>query len=81
MRTASTELIQKRAARTGDGTNLNSNCIPDNNNLKTTEQKKSDLNHYHYHHHNHGNNIWGWDDSDLSVEDKNDALIINKTDD
>lgn len=88
-------MIVKRAARTGDGTNHFSDCIPDGR--ATIGPKKSDLNepepetknapqqhqhdHQHDHHaHTHENMIWGWDDEDMAEVDRQDALIINKKD-
>lgn len=80
-------MIVKRAARTGDGTNRFSNCIPNGG----AKQTKSDLNEElpqrpssiieHHHHHQHDNMIWGWDDEDMADVDRKDALIINKKDD
>lgn len=28
-------------------------------------------------HPHHDDLIWGWDDKDMNIEDKNDALILN----
>lgn len=82
-------MIVKRAARTGDGTNNFSKCIPNGG----AKQKRSDLNeelpvrssssseHNHYQNHHHENMIWGWDDVDMAEVDRKDALIINKKDD
>lgn len=91
LKTVSEEMIVKRAARTGDGTNRFSQCIP----IGGAKQKKSDLNqelprhqqqqhadhnhnHHHHHHHPDENMIWGWDDEDMPEVDRKDALIINK---
>lgn len=97
LKTVSEEMIVKRAARTGDGTNHFSDCIPDGGAATTViPLKKSDLNepepqsthqhhdhdhHHHHHEHTHENMIWGWDDEDMAEVDRKDALIINKKDD
>lgn len=67
LKTVSEEMIRRRAARTGDGTNDYSNCI------KPGHIRKEDLNA-----HVHEDLVWGWDDKDMSDRDKCEALIINK---
>lgn len=78
LKTVSEDMILKRAARTGDGSNAYSEVIPKGG----AKQKRSDLNiqvpaHSHFH---HDNMVWGWDDQDMTAIDKKDALIINKMD-
>lgn len=79
MKTVSENMILKRAARTGDGSNAYSEIIPNGG----AKQKRSDLNiqvpvaQNPFH---HDNMVWGWDDLDMPAIDKKDALIINKMD-
>lgn len=78
LKTVSEEMILKRAARTGDGSNDYSEIIP----AGDVQQKKSDLNatadsHAHSPFH-HDNMVWGWDDQDMTATDKSEALIIHK---
>lgn len=62
-------MIRKRAERTGDGSNKYSRCI-DGNGVVRKE---------HLEHHADDSMVWGWDDKDMNDEDKEDALIIKKT--
>ncbi|XP_043274167.1 acyl-CoA Delta-9 desaturase-like [Venturia canescens] len=62
LKTVPVEMIEKRAARTGDGTRV-----------KKVEG-------HHHHEHSHEGAIWGWGDSDMSIEDIKEAHIINKSD-
>lgn len=76
LKTVSEEMIAKRAARTGDGSNHYSKCIAP---INATEKRKQYFNVKLSHHHYHDENmIWGWDDQDMTMQDKQDALIINK---
>ncbi|KAF7991210.1 hypothetical protein HCN44_002772 [Aphidius gifuensis] len=59
LKTVPVSMVEKRAARTGDG---------------TRNGKK------HNKTHSHEGAIWGWGDQDMSVDDINDAQIINKGD-
>lgn len=68
LKTVSDDMIRKRAARTGDGSNKYSRCI------KNGVVRKEDLEH-----HDDDSMVWGWDDKDMNDEDKEDALIIKKT--
>lgn len=78
LKTVSEEMIAKRAARTGDGSNHFSKCIPQNG---AKQHQKHALNDKLAHHHYHDEHmIWGWDDMDMTMQDKQDALIINKED-
>lgn len=75
LKTVSEEMIAKRAARTGDGSNHYSKCIV----VGGRETQNSNTNHGLAHHHYHDEQmIWGWDDEDMTLQDKQDALIINK---
>jgi len=68
LKTVSDDMIRKRAARTGDGSNKYSRCI------RNGVVRKEDLEH-----HDDDSMVWGWDDKDMNNEDKEDALIIKKT--
>ena len=69
LRTVSEDMIIKRAARTGDGTNRYSNCIKSGVQNDYVLNKNEDI---------HQRNIWGWDDTDFTETDKKDVLTINK---
>lgn len=73
------DMIRKRANRTGDGNSSYSNCIDKrmvldnnnnnrNNNYVTDDRLKLS--------HDNETLLWGWDDPDMSEEDKKDAFII-----
>lgn len=68
-------MIAKRAARTGDGSNHYSKCIAAGGAVRSKAELTDKLAHHHYH---DEQMIWGWDDQDMTVQDKQDALIINK---
>lgn len=57
-------MIEKRAARTGDGSRY-----------QRTDDHDNDE-----HHHTHEGAIWGWGDADMASEDMQAAEIINKSD-
>lgn len=88
MKTVSEDLIRKRAARTGDGTNAFSKCIGtadekmclsmDENNNVAIDDVKHKFNQTHHNGLDGEKLIWGWDDVDMNAQDKNGALIINK---
>ncbi|XP_014252807.1 acyl-CoA Delta(11) desaturase-like isoform X1 [Cimex lectularius] len=59
LKTASIEMVKKRAARTGDG--------------GYESAKRSD--------HTHDGEVWGWDDKDMTQEEKNMVLITNQKED
>ncbi|XP_012276541.1 acyl-CoA Delta(11) desaturase [Orussus abietinus] len=59
MKTVPVEMVNKRSARTGDGTRI------------TREQVEG---------HTYEGAVWGWDDTDMTVEDIKDAQIVNKID-
>lgn len=70
LKTVSKEMIEKRSARTGDGSRLSNKCpnvsqIIDSN-VEKTENVSSNL-------------IWGWNDVDLHEDDKKCVTIINRT--
>lgn len=62
LKTASKEIIERRSARTGDGSRQKSS----ENSQCTTEE--SDVN----------SNIWGWNDIDMNVDEKKCVTIINR---
>lgn len=75
LRTVSIDMIRKRANRTGDGNSSYSNCIDkklvlDNNNNKNVIDERLKLSH------DNETPIWGWDDPDMSEEDKKEAFVI-----
>lgn len=67
LKTVSVEMIRKRVARTGDGSH------PYNKEKELIE--KDDDDHYHPE-----NPIWGWDDQDMTEEEKKLAEIVHKID-
>lgn len=64
LKTASTEMVRKRALRTGDGTRP---C--------EDESKVGDNEHV-----SHGGDVWGWGDANMKEEDIKDVKIFNKLD-
>ncbi|KAM3964087.1 acyl-CoA Delta-9 desaturase [Aphomia sociella] len=62
LKTVSTEMIIKRAARTGDGTH-------------SSNQAKNSSHHNHEH---PENPVWGWDDQDMKEEDRQFAEIAHR---
>ncbi|XP_031621035.1 acyl-CoA Delta(11) desaturase-like [Contarinia nasturtii] len=62
LKTASKENIEKRSARTGDGSRLRQILWP---NIQNTDTKVD------------SNLIWGWDDADMDEEEKKCVTIIN----
>lgn len=84
LKTVPEDLIRKRAARTGDGSTQYTKCIvaanetafDENNNVEVYDKLKfspAPQNGL-----DEENLIWGWDDTDMSEQDKSGALIINK---
>lgn len=71
LKTVSIETINKRAARSGDGTRMQ---VPSG---KYSPIENDDHRH---HGHSHDNCVWGWDDKDMPEEDKKDVQIYNKRD-
>lgn len=59
------QVIQKRAERTGDGTNEYSNVDPSQFDPKAHQFTENE------------NLIWGWDDADMTADAKNCARIIS----
>ncbi|XP_053612725.1 acyl-CoA Delta-9 desaturase [Plodia interpunctella] len=66
LKTVSAEMIQKRAARTGDGSH-------------PSVKESSALAHDDHHHPE--NPVWGWDDQDLTEEDRKLAEIAHRKSD
>lgn len=64
LKTVSSDLIRKRVQRTGDGSH------------PLGKKKEEDDNH----HHHPENPVWGWDDTDMTEEDRQLAEISNKVD-
>lgn len=75
LKTVSVTMINRRAARTGDGSR---EPVPTEND-ELTENDNQTQNHHH-HGHSHDNCVWGWDDKDMPEEDKKDVQIYNKSD-
>lgn len=85
LKTVPEDLIRKRAARTGDGTNKYSKCIGvegetcptmDENNNAIDDKVK--IRQAHHNVLGEENLIWGWDDTDMNAQDRIGALITNK---
>lgn len=84
LKTVPEDLIRKRAARTGDGSTKYSKCIvaanetaiDENNNIEVYDKRK--FSQAQQNGLDEENLIWGWDDTDMSEQDKTGALIINK---
>ncbi|XP_013107785.1 acyl-CoA Delta-9 desaturase [Stomoxys calcitrans] len=78
LKTVSDEMILKRIQRTGDGTHPS--CTDMNNNQLSgkgiTAEMLAKLDHE-----NEETMIWGWEDKDVSEEDRKCAKIIDKKDD
>lgn len=78
MKTVSEEMLLKRIQRTGDGSHPS--CTDMNNNVSTgqgiTPEMLAKLDHE-----NEETMIWGWEDKDVSEEDRKCAKIIEKKDD
>lgn len=64
LKTVSTKMVERRAARTGDGSRI------------TKAETKSD----DHHEHSHENAIWGWGDTSMSPEDIEYVEILKKCD-
>ncbi|XP_033226668.1 (11Z)-hexadec-11-enoyl-CoA conjugase-like [Belonocnema kinseyi] len=77
LKTVSVAMVNKRAARTGDGSREPRPEKPDQE-----EDYEGHHHHHHHHHHDHSheNVVWGWDDKDMAEEDMQDAEIYNKGD-
>ncbi|KAK3910909.1 Acyl-CoA Delta(11) desaturase [Frankliniella fusca] len=69
LKTVSKEMVERRAARTGDGTHSSVSGHDHHQNQ-----------HNHHHHHHHGDEVWGWGDKDMPQEDVLGATIIKKSD-
>lgn len=65
LKTVSHDVVQKRANRTGDGSNKHSNI------------QLEEFNPLSHESHEDENLIWGWDDADMTDDAKKCAKIIN----
>ncbi|XP_064552639.1 acyl-CoA Delta-9 desaturase [Drosophila montana] len=70
----SKEMVYKRVMRTGDGTHIA--AMLDANNNNSSEVPTNEL-VMHLDHDLEENVIWGWDDKDISEEDRKGASIVN----
>ena len=66
LKTVSREMVEKRVARTGDGSH-------------SSQHQPEQPHHHHHHHHRHEDEVWGWGDKDMSQDDILCATIINKS--
>ncbi|XP_034662526.1 stearoyl-CoA desaturase 5 [Drosophila subobscura] len=69
----SQEMVYKRALRTGDGSHIAALLDANNNNAIPTSELVAHLDHEKEEH-----AIWGWDDNDISEEDRKGATVVNK---
>ncbi|XP_017104428.2 acyl-CoA Delta12-desaturase [Drosophila bipectinata] len=69
----SQEMVYKRVLRTGDGSHVAALLDANNNNAMPTSELVAHLNHDLEEH-----AIWGWDDKDISEEDRKGANVVNK---
>lgn len=68
LKSASHEVIERRALRTGDGDRTFSKCASSNGKVKAHSEQLHD--------HCERENVWGWDDKDLNKDDRDNAIII-----
>lgn len=73
LKSVSTDVVQKRMARSGDGDVSYSNV--DAETLKRLNIDRDAAAHDHQ----HENLIWGWDDADFKDDDKSCATILHKS--
>ncbi|KAL7728098.1 hypothetical protein ACLKA6_002241 [Drosophila palustris] len=66
------EMVYKRVMRTGDGSHIAAKLDANNNNSAPTNELVMHLDHE-----KEQNVIWGWDDKDISEEDRKCATIVN----
>ncbi|KAH8359572.1 hypothetical protein KR093_007605 [Drosophila rubida] len=69
----SKEMVYKRIRRTGDGSHIASQ-LDDNNNSSNAPTNEMVM---HLDHDLEDNAIWGWDDKDITAEDRSSASIVN----
>lgn len=67
LKTVSEEMIRKRVQRTGDGSHLEYGKLQERFVAQLSEQEQ-----------NVEEMVWGWDDTDMSAEDRMDAKILLK---
>lgn len=67
LKTASKEIIERRANRTGDGSRHGSR-------QNQSQHHDEQTNHIH----TNENLIWGWDDVDMNLDDKKYVTILNR---
>lgn len=67
----SQEMVYKRVLRTGDGSHIAALLDVNNNNGAPTNELVMHLDHE-----KEENNVWGWDDKDISEEDRKYATIV-----
>ncbi|XP_030369455.1 stearoyl-CoA desaturase 5 [Scaptodrosophila lebanonensis] len=73
LKSVSQEMVYKRVLRTGDGSHIAALLDANNN---TTAAPTNEL-VMHLDHDKEDNAIWGWDDKDISEEDRKGANIVN----
>jgi len=69
----SQEMVYKRVLRTGDGSHIAALLDANNNSAIPTSELVAHLDHEKEEH-----AIWGWDDKDISEEDRKSANVVNK---
>jgi len=69
----SQEMVYKRVLRTGDGSHIAALLDANNNSAIPTSELVAHLDHEKEEH-----AIWGWDDKDISEEDRKGANVVNK---
>lgn len=75
LKTVSQEVIDKRSARTGDGSKLVNSKIS----KEATDNMDINGNHdvTHHHHQNDGEVIWGWDDPDMIDLHRRSVVVLS----
>ncbi|XP_017847551.1 acyl-CoA Delta(11) desaturase [Drosophila busckii] len=71
LKSVSQEMVYKRVRRTGDGSHIASLLDANNNNSEPTSELVMHLDH------EKEENVWGWDDKDITEEDRKLATIVN----
>ncbi|XP_034484964.1 stearoyl-CoA desaturase 5 [Drosophila innubila] len=72
LKSVSQEMVYKRVLRTGDGSHIAAKLDANNNNSAPTNELVMHLDHE-----KEENVVWGWDDKDISEEDRKFATIVN----
>ncbi|EDV93154.1 acyl-CoA Delta-9 desaturase [Drosophila grimshawi] len=72
----SQEMVYKRLRRTGDGSHIAALLDANNNDVKESAPTNEMV--VHLDHDLEENAVWGWDDKDISEEDRKNASIVNK---